>query len=136
MAFKIGEIYKVYFPENNGSVQGGWRPAVIFQNNLGNKFSPNLIVIPLTTKLKKTSQVTHVVLDKSCGLPQTSMALCENPYTVTKENVGEYVTTLSDEDLQRVAEGNLLAMAGIAFIQSDQLTKIIQKAKQLNTCVA
>lgn len=136
MTFKIGEVYRVYFPENNGSVQGGWRPAVVFQNNLGNKFSPNLIVIPLTTKLKKTSQVTHVVLDKSCGLPQTSMALCENPYTVTKDSVGEYITTLSDDDMQRVAEGNLLAMAGIAFIHECQLSSIIQRAKRLNTCVA
>ena len=131
--YRIGEVYQVYFPDGCGSVQAGWRPAVVFQNNLGNRHSPNLIVIPLTSKMKKTEQITHVILPKeTSGLPKTSMALCENPQTVTKEFVGHYMTTLSDQQMNQIAKANLLAMAGIAFLQEQDVPQLINMAKQLN----
>ena len=48
---KIGEVYLIDFPQD-GHTQGGIRPGVIFQNDVGNKYSPNVVVLPLTTSIK------------------------------------------------------------------------------------
>lgn len=132
MKYRIGDVYEVDFPYADGSVQNGKRPAVIVQNNLGNRKSRNLIVFPLTSKIKKVGQVTHVILDKECGLPQTSMALCENPVTVTKDRVGEYLTTLSNSDMKKIARANLLSMSTVSFLQPNEVTEVIFQAKKLN----
>ena len=58
---KIGEVYLIDFPQD-GHTQGGIRPGVIFQNDVGNKYSPNVVVLPLTTSIKKISQPTHCLL--------------------------------------------------------------------------
>ena len=76
---RIGEIYYMLF-EGRDSEQSGWRPALVFQNNVGNVHSPNLIVLPLTSSLKKQDMPTHVMLRASeTGLPKDSMVICENP---------------------------------------------------------
>lgn len=51
---RIGEVYNMYF-NGTGSEQSGWRPGVVFQNNIGNSKSPNIIALPLTSSLKKTA---------------------------------------------------------------------------------
>ena len=56
---RIGDVYYVEFT-GVGSVQNGNRPAVVFQNNVGNRYSPNVAVLPMTSKLKKSNQPTHV----------------------------------------------------------------------------
>ena len=61
MAPVIGEIYMMKF-EGEGNVQNGWRPGVVFQNNVGNIYSPNIIALPVTCSIKKLNQPTHVVL--------------------------------------------------------------------------
>ena len=90
------------------------------------------MVIPLTSKIKKTNQATHVVLDKNLGLPQTSMALCENVTTVPKSSVGRYLTSLSYDVMERIAEANLLATAGVAFLQPQDVQRIIYREQQFN----
>ena len=76
------------------------RPCVIIQNDIGNAYSPNLIVAPLTTHLKRTEMKVHVVVDE--GLPEKSMVLCEQILTVSKECVSRYIGKLSPETLQKV----------------------------------
>lgn len=132
MKYHIGDVFEVDFGYGVESVQGGKCPAIIFQNNLGNYHSPNLVVIPLTSKIKKINQATHVVLDKNLGLPQTSMALCENVTTVSKSSVGRYLTSLSYDIMKRITEANLLATAGVAFLQPQDLQRIIYRAQQFN----
>ena len=56
---QIGEVYLMKF-SGSGSEQVGWRPGLVFQNNVGNSHSPNVIALPLTSSIKKTSQPTHV----------------------------------------------------------------------------
>ena len=90
----IGDIYLMRF-DGTGSEQKGWRPGVVFQNNVGNAFSPNIIALPLTSALKKTSQPTHVVVKASdSGLRMDSMVLCENPEKMSKARLGTYRTNI------------------------------------------
>ena len=128
---KIGEIYLVYF-DGSGNEQKGFRPGLVFQNNVGNEHSPNLIVLPLTSALKKTNQPTHVFIPKEVGLRKDSMVLCENPKCMSKYKLGEYITTLPEEYMAQHAVGNILSSSAIAFIDPDLLMSVWQKALALN----
>lgn len=128
---KIGDIYLVYF-KGEGSEQKGLRPGLVFQNNTGNHHSPNVVVLPLTSAIKKEGQPTHVFLPKEVGLRKDSMVLCENPEKASKDKLGDYITTLSDEYMSKVAVANLLASSAISFVEPDMLIAVWQKALALN----
>lgn len=97
MAPVIGDVYLMKF-EGSGNEQSGWRPGVVFQNNVGNAHSPNVIALPLTSSIKKTNQPTHVVvLAADTGLRRDSMVLCENPEKMSKARIGKFLTRLPDE---------------------------------------
>ena len=131
-SFKIGEIYVMCF-SGTGSEQQGLRPGLVFQNNLGNIFSPNLIALPLTSSLKKCELPTHViVLSKETGLKRDSMVLCENPERMSKEKVGRYLTTLSCEYMQKIASAYLLATSAMAFLDKEVLLSLWEQATRLN----
>lgn len=98
---KIGEVYLIDFPQD-GHTQGGIRPGVIFQNDVGNKYSPNVVVLPLTTSIKKISQPTHVYISsKNSGLRYDSMVLCENPISISKDRISKKLTKLSSYHMTR-----------------------------------
>ncbi len=128
----IGDIYMVTF-DGDGCTQRGIRPAVIFQNNIGNLHSPNVIVLPLTSKLKKVGQPTHVLVNAvDTGLRLDSMVLCENPMCVPKEKLGNYLTTLSKKYMAMIAKAHILATASISFLDPETLLSLMEKANQLN----
>lgn len=130
---KIGEVYMMKF-EGTGNEQTGWRPALVFQNNVGNVYSPNVIVLPLTSKLKKSNQPTHVVVPANgTGLARDSMVLCENPVSASKDKLGKYLTTLSDEYMGKIAEAHILATSAIAFINPAVILALREKAAKLNS---
>lgn len=129
---KIGDVYMVQF-DGSGSVQRGFRPGVVFSNNKGNESSPNVIVLPLTTSLKKLSLPTHVLLDaQECGLRYTSMVLCENPQCVPKSSMTRFITHLSDEKCAMIAEAYLIASSGIAFLDIKTLISTWESAIRMN----
>lgn len=131
--YSIGELYYMRFT-GSGSEQQGWRPGLVFQNNVGNLHSPNIIALPLTSVKKKLGQPTHVLLTaKDTGLRKDSVVLCENPERVSKENIGSYISTLSDEDMAKVAAANLLATSAISFIDEETLLHSWRRAVSLNT---
>lgn len=116
-----------------GSEQKGWRPGIIFQNNVGNKYSPNIIALPLTSSIKKLDMPTHVFLPASdTGLVKDSVALCENPQRMSKDRLGAYITSISDEYMSKIAEANLLATSAIAYIDPGLLLNIWRKSLCLN----
>lgn len=128
----IGDVYYMQF-SGDGSEQSGWRPGVVFQNNTGNRYSPNIIALPLTSCLKKAGQPTHVVLTAaSTGLPRDSMVLCENPERMSKQKLGRYITTLQYDAMAQIAEASLLASSAIAFLEEDVLYDIWLRARSLN----
>lgn len=128
---KIGEVYAMKF-EGHGSAQQGWRPGIVFQNNVGNMYSPNLIAIPLTSSIKRLDMPTHVFVPASCGLPRDSMALCENVCCMPKDSVGTYITTLPDDIMSNIAVANLMASASISYLNLNQLVSAWQQASKLN----
>ena len=104
-----------------------------FQNNLGNRYSPNLIVLPLTSKIKKSNQPTHIVLPaRETGLRRDSMVLCENPVCVSKDKLGYYLTTIPEPYMTKVAVAYLLATSAISFIQPDNLHSVWEQSLALN----
>lgn len=132
---QIGEIYLMKF-SGSGSEQSGWRPGLVFQNNVGNAHSPNIIALPLTSAIKKSSQPTHVLVKASdIGLKRDSIILCENPERMSKERVGQYLTRLTDDYLRQVAEANLLASSIISYLDVEALIAVRAKAIALNACV-
>lgn len=94
------------FPARNGSVQAGKRPAVVIQNNIGNKHSPTMLVIPLTTHLKHAGQPTHTIIrkdDDNC-LKSDSMILAEQTTPVNSDNftkVGRITDRLTQKKIFR-----------------------------------
>ena len=116
--------------------QCGWSPGLVFQNNVGNAYSPNIIALPLTSILKKANQPTHVVVRASdTGLKKDSMVLCENPERMSKEKVGDYITTLSDSYMKQVAEASLLSSSVISYLDIELLVSVWKKAVALNAAV-
>lgn len=128
----IGDIYFMRF-DGSGNEQYGWRPGLVFQNNIGNAYSPNIIALPITSSLKKMNQPTHVVLPADeTGLPKDSMVLCENPEKMSKERIGRFVTSLSDKFMAKIAVANLLASSAISYLDRDELISTWLRACALN----
>lgn len=126
---KIGEVYLIDFPQD-GHTQGGIRPGVIFQNDVGNKYSPNVVVLPLTTSIKKISQPTHVYISsKNSGLRYDSIVLCENPISISKDRISKKLTKLSSYHMTRITEANLLASSAIAYLSFDELLHVWEKSQ-------
>lgn len=125
---RSGDVYLVDF-QAVGSVQGGRRPCVVLQNDKGNQASPNVVVVPLTSAIKKTGQPTHVLLCASeTGLKEDSIALCENPQTVPKQILSTKLTTIPNRDMKRIAESYLLASATLSYFTPKELSAIWEKA--------
>ena len=108
-----GMIVMVDFPLGNNSVQGGTRPAVVVSNNKGNKFSPVLIVVPLTSRLDKKYMPTHHTIEPSVinGLSKTSIALAEQIITVGKDMVRNIVGTLEEMDVNFINRKVMTSLA-------------------------
>ena len=129
---QIGDVFMMHFG-GCGNEQKGWRPGLIFQNNTGNVYSPNIIALPLTSSLKKSHQPTHVVIPANgTGLLRDSMVLCENPERMSKERLGDYLTTIPQEYMEKIAIANLLATSAISFITPDVLLSVWEQATTLN----
>ena len=128
---QIGDIYLMNF-SGTGNEQKGYRPGVIFQNNIGNFYSPNVIALPLTTAIKKINQPTHVFIPKEIGIARDSMVLCENPERISKDKLGKFIGTLPEEYISQIAIANLLASAAVSFIEPEKLLSVWQKALELN----
>lgn len=129
---RIGEVYYMRF-RGEGSEQSGWRPGLVFQNNTGNDYSPNIIVLPLTSSIKKTSQPTHVFAPSdTTGLPRDSMILCENPECMSKDRIGAYITKMPDSIMAEVAAASILSSSVISYINPEVLVALWKRAVALN----
>ena len=98
---------QMYFADLNpivGSEQGGFRPVLVIQNNVGNLFGPTIIVAPSTTEIKKMRQPTHIGIPPFFGLPKESMAMLEQIRTIDKSRLDEYVGCLDDDVMDYIVE--------------------------------
>jgi len=110
---KRGEIYFVDFGNGEGSEQGGIRPALIIQNNIGNRYAPTTIVAPITSILSKKAIPTHVGIPfhSKHTLAKDSMILCEQVRTVSKTRLRDRHGTIDEETLERVKKALLISLA-------------------------
>ncbi|XME01966.1 type II toxin-antitoxin system PemK/MazF family toxin [Lachnospiraceae bacterium C1.1] len=113
--YRRGDVYYVDFGPYRGSIQGGIRPAIVMQNDIGNFYSPLLVVVPLTSEKKKEGMVTHAMLDNIPFLKFDSMALAEQPQPVNKKQIKKYLGKLNKEQIAKV-EKALLQEFGISYI--------------------
>ena len=89
MKIEMFDVIQVDLGRSFGSEQGGIRPAVIVQNNKGNKFSPTVLVIPMTSEIKKVNMPTHNIMHKTKfnGLDEDSMLLGEQTTVIDKKRI-------------------------------------------------
>lgn len=128
----IGEVYMMNFT-GDAHEQAGWRPGVVLQNNIGNANSSNVIVVPLTSAIKKTNQPTHVVITaEESGLDMDSMVLCENPKTIAKTKIGRYMTRLSAEQMRQIAIASTVATSAISYLTITELFDVWLQTIRLN----
>ena len=97
-----GDIFYADLGETVGSEQNGIRPVLVIQNDVGNKYSPTVIITPLTSKAKKLSQPTHVVIGRRFGLKEYSYALLEQIRTIDRARLLDYVGHADDPVMCRV----------------------------------
>ena len=106
-----GEIYYADLSPVVGSEQGGVRPVLILQNDIGNKYSPTVIVSAITSQLGKAKLPTHIELPaEKNNLPKNSVALLEQIRTLDKRRLQEKVTTLSAEKMKEVNRALLISL--------------------------
>lgn len=96
-----GDIYYADLTPVIGSEQGGVRPVLIIQNNVGNRFSPTTIVAAITSKKDKTEIPTHVSV-KIEGLSRTSVVLLEQIRTIDRTRLRTYVNSVDNKVLQQI----------------------------------
>lgn len=98
-----GQIYWCDFGiEKIQGVQSGIRPAIILSNNVGNKFSPTIIVSAITSRIEKSNKVpTHLRIN-NCGLKTESVVLLEQVYTINKNKLGNYIGCIDEVNLKRI----------------------------------
>lgn len=101
MNIKSGDIFYAKLDPVIGSEQSGIRPVIVIQNNIGNKFSPTVVVIPITSNINKSNLPTHVKL-LNTKLSKKSIALIEQIRTLDKTRLINKVTCVDQEDLKRI----------------------------------
>ena len=108
---KRGDIYRASLDPVIGSEQGGVRPVLIVQNDMGNLHSPTVIVAAITTRHKKPQLPTHVpILASECGIRHDSVVLMEQVRTLEKTRLTKYLGTVPAETMRRVDEALRLSL--------------------------
>lgn len=103
MEVRRGEVFYADLSPVVGSEQGGVRPVLILQNDVGNHHSPTVIAAAITSKQDKTNLPTHIGLPaRSCGLTRDSIVLLEQIRTLDKRRLREKAGSLTSADQQRV----------------------------------
>lgn len=103
MTVKRGDIYYADLSPVIGSEQGGIRPVLIVQNDVGNKFSPTVIAAAITSQRDKTNLPTHIKVDADgCGLSKDSIVLLEQVRTIDKQRLKEKMGSLDLEAMNKI----------------------------------
>lgn len=114
---KRGEVYYVDLSPVIGSEQGGVRPVVIIQNDRGNRYSPTVIVAPITARMEKTILPTHVRLARPT-LSHDSQVLLEQLRTIDKSRLQDRLTKLDGPE-QAAVDRALARSVGLKSLDGD-----------------
>ena len=103
MSVRRGEIYYADLSPVVGSEQGGVRPVLIVQNDVGNKYSPTVIAAAITGLKEKSSLPAHIEINaKNCGLAKNSVVLLEQIRTIDKKRLKERMGMLDEDAMYQV----------------------------------
>ena len=103
MTIKRGDIYYADLSPVVGSEQGGVRPVLIVQNDVGNKFSPTVIAAAITSQKDKTRLPTHIQLhSQDCGLAKDSVVLLEQVRTIDKKRLKERMGRVDEPYMDQI----------------------------------
>ena len=98
-----GDLYYADLTPVIGSEQGGVRPVLMIQNDMGNRFSPTVIVAAVTNRQDKHPLPTHVPISPNyCGLKEHSVVLLEQLRTIDRVRLREYIGWLTEQDMKQV----------------------------------
>ncbi len=111
MVVKRGDIFYADLSPVVGSEQGGIRPVLVVQNDIGNKFSPTVIIAAITSQINKAKLPTHIeILADDYGLSKDSVILLEQIRTVDKRRLRERIGKLDEELMERVNEALMVSI--------------------------
>lgn len=108
---KRGQIWYADLSPVVGSEQGGYRPILIIQNDIGNKYSPTIIGAVITSRHTKANLPTHIWLNAECGLPKESMVECEQVRTLDKRRLKDFMGQVSEEVMKEIDKGLKISFA-------------------------
>lgn len=112
LLIKRGDIYYADLRPVVGSEQGGVRPVLIIQNDMGNKHSPTVICAAITSKMNKAKLPTHVELNaRQYGIVKDSVILLEQVRTIDKSRLKERVCHLDAEALEKVEKALKISLS-------------------------
>ncbi len=115
MIIKRGDIFYADLSPVIGSEQGGVRPILVVQNDVGNKYSPTVIAAAITSQINKAKMPTHIEIDsKKYGLTKDSVILLEQIRTIDKRRLREKIGHLDDERMKSVNEALYISF-GLPF---------------------
>jgi len=113
---KRGDVFFADLSPVVGSEQGGVRPVLVIQNDIGNRFSPTVIVAAITAQIQKAKLPTHVEIDaKVYGFDRDSVILLEQIRTIDKQRLTDKITHLDEEMMDRVNESLQISLGLIDF---------------------
>lgn len=101
MVIKRGDVFYADLDPIIGSEQGGVRPVLIVQNNVGNKYSPTIVVLPISSA-KNVNMPTHIRISESKMLPKTSVILAEQIRTIDRNRLQKYIGSVDLEIMKKV----------------------------------
>lgn len=116
MVVKKGDIFFADLSPVIGSEQGGVRPVIVIQNDVGNKYSPTVIVAAITSQINKAKLPTHVEIKAGDhGLNKDSVILLEQLRTVDKRRLKERIGRMEAEAMKKVNEALVISLGIIEF---------------------
>jgi len=109
-----GQIYYADLSPVVGSEQGGTRPVLVIQNDVGNKYSPTVIACAVTSQMTKAKLPTHIELRQGqFGLPKDSVVLLEQIRTLDKRRLKEKLGQLDEKTMEKVDKAILISLGFI-----------------------
>ncbi|MDQ0178112.1 mRNA interferase MazF [Bacillus chungangensis] len=113
---KRGDVYFADLSPVVGSEQGGVRPVLVIQNDIGNRFSPTVIVAAITAQIQKAKLPTHVEIDANrYSFERDSVILLEQIRTIDKQRLTDKITHLDEEMMEKVDKALQVSLGLIEF---------------------
>ena len=113
-AMRRGDLFYADLNPVVGSEQGGIRPVLVIQNDVGNHFSPTVVAAAITSRKAKNSLPTHILLENVPGLAPTSLLLLEQLRTIDRKRLRGYIGRISKEKMLEV-DAALAISIGIGY---------------------